>query len=83
VSISLLERRHSQPTSTAALRYAINAEQREALRVLENFGWSLKFVRRTADNQPLAWVYDPDHRRLAVIEPDGTLNEDSTLRVRH
>lgn len=83
MSISLLERRHSEPCSAAALRYAINAEQRDALRMLEQFGWCLKFVRRSADNQPLAWVYDPDHRRLAVIEPDGTLNENSTLRVRH
>jgi hypothetical protein len=31
----------------------------------------------------MAWVYDPDHKRLAVIEPDGTLDESPALRARH
>jgi hypothetical protein len=79
VSISLLERRQTQAASSTALRYAINADQREALQVLERFGWSLKFVRRNDALQPVAWVYDPDHRRLAVIEPDGTLVEDALV----
>lgn len=82
VSISLLERRHYQAASASALRYAINDEQREQLRVLEQFGWSLKFVRRTADGLPLAWVYDPDHRRMGVIETDGVLNEEPSAPVR-
>jgi hypothetical protein len=75
VSISLLERRQNHAASTTALRYAITEDQREALQVLEKFGWSLRFVRRNVDREPVAWVYDPDHRRLAVIEPDGTLVE--------
>jgi len=82
VSISLLERRHYQASSASALRYAINDDQREQLRVLEQFGWSLKFVRRTPDGMPLAWVYDPDHRRMAVIETDGALNEAPSASVR-
>jgi hypothetical protein len=83
VSISLLERRQSQAASSAALRYAINDDQRDALQVLERFGWSLKFVRRNEAHQPVAWVYDPDHRRMAVIEPDGTLVEDAVPAHRH
>ena len=82
MSLSLLERRHYQASSASALRYAINDDQREQLRVLEQFGWSLKFVRRNADGLPLAWVYDPDHRRMAVIETDGALNEDPAEAVR-
>jgi hypothetical protein len=83
VSISLLERRNYQPASEAALKHAINSDQRDALQVLERFGWCLKFVRRDADRRPVAWVYDPDHRRMAVIEPDGTLDESPSARCRH
>ena len=79
MSISLLERRGAHAATSSALRYAINADQRDALQVLERFGWSLRFVRRNEAQQPVAWVYDPDHRRLAVIEPDGTLVEDAAV----
>jgi hypothetical protein len=82
VSISLLERRHPQADNATALRLAINEEQRDALRVLERFGWSLKFVRRDAARRPVAWVYDPDQKRMAMIEPDGTLIEHAALACR-
>jgi hypothetical protein len=82
VSISLLERRHPHADSTSTLRHAINDEQRDALRVLERFGWTLKFVRRDAARGPVAWVYDPDQKRMAMIEPDGTLVEDAALACR-
>lgn len=83
VSMSLLERRNYQAASVAALRHTINEDQRDALQVLERFGWTLKFVRRNAERQPVAWVYDPDHRRMAIIEPDGTLNEGPAPGHRH
>lgn len=83
MSISLLERRRTNDHSEAALRRMLNEDQRDALDVLERFGWSLKFVRRTPDRQLMAWVYDPDHRRLAVIEPDGRLNETPDASTRH
>ena len=82
MSISLLERRHYQAPSSSALRHALNEEQRDALSVLENFGWSLKFVRRDSQRMPQAWVYDPDHRRMAVIRPDGQLDESPVALVR-
>lgn len=83
MSISLLERRRPHSPSESALRHLLNEDQREALRVLERFGWSLKFVRRAADREPIAWVYDPDNRRLAVLEPDGRLNEHPDIATRH
>lgn len=83
MSISLLERRQKHSPSQSALRYLLNEEQRDALQVLERFGWLLKFVRRASDRQPIAWVYDPDHRRMAVIEPDGRLNETPEALSRH
>lgn len=82
MSISLLERRRDLDTSASALRYALNEAQRDALSVLERFGWSLRFVRRSADRNPQAWVYDPDHRRMAVIGTDGSLDENPASPVR-
>ncbi len=82
MSISLLERRHHQAPGSSALRYALNEAQREALSVLERFGWSLKFIRRDGQPLPQAWVYDPDHRRMAVLLPDGHLDENPVASVR-
>ena len=82
MSISLLERRHYVADSLSALRHSLKEDQRDALSVLEQFGWSLKFVRRRADRMPQAWVYDPDHRRMAVIDADGHLDESPVELVR-
>ena len=38
--------------------------------------------RRNADRLPQAWVYDPDHRRMAMIGPDGRLDESPVTLVR-
>jgi hypothetical protein len=83
VSLAYVERRAHEAPSQRLLKFSITEDQRDALRMLENFGWTLKFVRRNAQHQPMAWVYDPDHKRLAVIEPDGTLDESPALRARH
>ena len=83
MSITHAERRSGHAPRQQTLKFSITEDQRDALRTLENFGWSLKFVRHDAQGAPMAWVYDPDHRKLAVIEPDGTLNESPALRARH
>ena len=83
MSISLLERRHLHTHSQSALRHLLNEDQRDALSVLERFGWTLKFVRRAPDHQPMAWVYDPDHRKMAVIAPDGQLDENPPAATRN
>jgi hypothetical protein len=83
VSITNAERRSGQSPRQQVLKFSITEDQRDCLRTLENFGWTLKFVRRDALGEPMAWVYDPDNKRLAVIEPDGTLDESRTLRARH
>ena len=82
MSISLLERRRPHTISDAALKSAINASQLDTLQLLERFGWSLRFVRLDASRQPLAWVHDPDHHRMAVIAPDGQLDERPGLAFR-
>ena len=71
------ERRQDRQVRIAALKFGITEAQMDTLITLERFGWSLKFVRETPKG-PLAVVHDPDKNKLAVIEVDGTLNEDRT-----
>jgi hypothetical protein len=75
------ERRGYAP-NPALLKRWINDEQLATLRTLEMFGWSLRFVRRDARNAAHAWVYDPDHQRMARIGPDGVLDERPDLAWR-
>ena len=77
-----LDRRHDQNFRESVLKRDINDDQLGTLETLERFGWSLKFVRNTPAG-PLAAVHDPDKHCLAVIEPDGQLNENSSVTFRH
>ncbi len=49
---------------------------------LEQFGWELKFVRRKAFQPPVAVVFDGDRKHFAVLEPDGSLNENPGFEIR-
>ena len=81
MAIEALDRRHEELQRESALKHSINGEQLATLLTLERFGWSLRFVRKSKLG-PLAAVYDPDRRCLAIIEPDGCLNENPDLVFR-
>ena len=81
MAIEALDRRHEELQRESALKRNINGEQLATLLTLERFGWSLRFVRKSKLG-PLAAVYDPDRRSLAIIEPDGSLNENPGLAFR-
>ena len=49
---------------------------------LEQFGWSLKFVRRPMFQPSIPVVIDADRKRYAVLEADGTLNENPGFTIR-
>ena len=74
MAIEALDRRQEQFLRESALKRNLNDDQVATLGTLERFGWALKFVRKSPLG-PLAAVYDPEKRVLAVIEPDGRLNE--------
>ena len=76
-----IDRRHEQYVRENSLKRVITDDQFGTLLTLERFGWTLKFVRETPAG-PLAAVHDPDKHRLAVIEPDGQLNENSSINFR-
>ena len=81
MAIEALDRRHEELQRESALKRSINGDQLVTLVVLERFGWTLKFVRKSKAG-PLAAVYDPEKHCLAIIEPDGSLNEDPQLGFR-
>ena len=81
MAIEALDRRQEEAQRESALKRGINEDQLLTLQVLERFGWTLRFVRKSKLG-PLAAVYDPDKRSLAIIEPDGVLNENPQLVFR-
>lgn len=64
------------------LKRELNEEQRLTLADLERFGWELKFIRRPLFQPSIAVVFDSDRKRFAVLEPDGTLNENPGITIR-
>jgi hypothetical protein len=76
------ERRRAIKAQQAALRRELNEAQQLTLAGLEQFGWELKFVRRPMFQAPVPIVFDGDRRKYAILEPDGTLNENPGFKIR-
>ena len=60
----------------------LNEDQRIALADLEKFGWELKFIRRPMFQQPIPVVFDSSRQHYAVLNTDGTLDEDPGFDIR-
>lgn len=65
-----------------ALRDALLPPQRKALATLEQFGWTLKFVRRPMFLDPVPVAFDREGEKWVVIEADGSLNENPGFKLR-
>jgi hypothetical protein len=76
------ERRYFRQKPGPALERELNEDQKFALRELERFGWELKFVRRKPFQPLIPVVFDGDRKKYAVLEPDGTLNENPGFNIR-
>ena len=76
------ERRRTLTPQQVALRRELNDAQNLTLASLESFGWELKFVRRPMFQAPVPVVFDADRKKFAVLEPDGTLNENPGFKIR-
>ena len=50
---------------------------------MENFGWTLAFVRQPLFETAIAVVVSPDRQRYAVLESDGELNMNPQIVIRH
>lgn len=71
----------ARPVPVRMLR-DLNEAQRLTLASLEKFGWELKFVRRPMFMPAVPVVFDPDQKKFAVLEDDGSLNEAAAIKLR-
>ena len=76
------ERRSGQKELSSVLKRQLNDAQLLTLRGLEGFGWELKFIRRKPFQEPIAVIFDGDRKQFAVLEADGTLNENPAFDIR-
>jgi len=75
------ERRNASRIASA-LKRELNESQLATLYSLERYGWELKFIRRPLFRQSIAIAFDADRKTFAVLEPDGTLNENPGFDIR-
>ena len=52
------------------------------METLEHFGWQLRFVRRPLFRDPIPVLFDRSGERYVVLQPDGSLDESQTLKLR-
>ena len=76
------ERRKQVDDVAAQLRAGLTPQQLATLDTLEQFRWTLRFVRRPMFQDPVPVVVHPDGKRLAILEPDGSINERAGIRLR-
>ena len=67
---------------SAEARKGLTPAQLKALETLEQFGWTLRFVRRPMFLDPVPVAFDRKGEKWVVIEPDGRLNEDPGFQIR-
>lgn len=82
MSMTEMERRKAEKELSVTLKRSLNEAQRVTLQGLEHFGWELKFVRRKPFQPPVPVVFDGDRKKFAVLEEDGTLNENPGFEIR-
>ena len=77
------ERRNSKDEeSNAELRAGLSKEQLATLHTMEQFQWKLRFVRRPLFRAPVPVLFNRDGTRFAVLEADGSINEDPGFKIR-
>ncbi|MEO6154117.1 MAG: hypothetical protein ABIP16_00095 [Thermomonas sp.] len=76
------ERRKDAEETKRVLRALLNVAQLQTLSDLERFGWELKFVRRPIFQPSIPVVFDGDRKTFAILEADGTLNENPPFEIR-
>ena len=76
------ERRKSPPADVSEMEKQLNPAQLESWRMLQAFGWQLRFVRRPLFQQPVAVVVDKAGQMHAVIEEDGKVNDQPGFTIR-
>ena len=76
------ERRKIESKLASTLRRELNQDQTMALSELEKFGWELKFIRRPMFQQPIPVVFDSEIKHFAILNADGTIDENPGFDIR-
>jgi len=76
------ERRKVEGRPSPVLKRELNEDQLMALADLERFGWELKFIRRPMFQQPVPVVFDSSRKHYAVLNLDGSLDENPGFDIR-
>lgn len=77
------ERRKERKPLLDILKSELNTDQRETLDELEKFGWELRFVRHDPEQRPVPVIFDANKSKFAVLDQDGSLDEDAFINIRH
>lgn len=75
-------RAHQASVDAANLRDGLTPPQLVALHNLEEFQWTLRFVRRPMFLAPVPVMFSRDGTRMVVLEADGSLNENPGFKIR-
>jgi len=76
------ERRSAGDPPATALRAGLNEAQLKTLHTMEQFKWTLRFVRRPLFQDPVPVLVDRDGSRYVALEPDGRINETPDFKIR-
>ena len=60
----------------------LNDLQKVILGKINKFGWSLKFVRRPANEKPIIAIQDQDGKKIGVMLEDGEINFETGIELR-
>ena len=75
------KRNSAKPIPDDVLNYLNDAQQAQ-LNTIEGFGWSLKYIRRPLFQESVVVVTDPNGTSLGILEEDGRLNLEPTIKLR-
>lgn len=76
------EKRIGEKAIPENLQDLLSELQMLALRRMESFGWTLRFVRRPLFQEPIPVVFSADGETIGVLEEDGRVNMQPDIEVR-
>ncbi|GAB3377198.1 hypothetical protein NCG89_10670 [Spongiibacter taiwanensis] len=76
------DKRSKQSAIPADIDALLTERQRAGLRRVQNFGWSLKFVRGAQSASPVVVVENASGQRIGVLSHSGDLQFDPDIALR-
>ena len=75
-------RKVARTMDEAALLAGLTPAQQATVQTMEAFHWHLKFVRRPLFKTPIPVLFNREGDRFVVVNEDGTIDENPTLKLR-